>query len=79
MKKIKSISKRQRFEKVASYRVQKILDMLDSLSNCANKNNYDYTETDVEKMFRALKEKLKDTETEFGSKLNKAKSTTFKF
>jgi len=72
-------TKRQRFEKVASYRIQKILDMLESLGNCANKNNYEYNSTDVDKMFKALKEKLRDTELEFGAKLNKSKSTTFKF
>ena len=75
----KNLEKRQRFEKVASYRVQKILDMLESLANCSNKNNYEYSATDVEKMFRSIKEKLKETETEFEIKINKTKSTTFKF
>ena len=79
MKKSKPLNKRQRFEKVASYRVQKVLDMLDSLGNCSNRNNYEYIPADIEKMFRALKEKLKETELEFGSKLNKNKSSTFKF
>ena len=71
--------KRQRFEKVASYRVQKILDMLESLGNCANRNNYEYNSHDVDKMFKTLKEKLRDTELEYGSKLNKSRSSTFKF
>ena len=43
--------KRQRFEKVASNRVQKILDFLNLLQNCSNRNNYEYTEEDVEHMF----------------------------
>lgn len=79
MNKTKPLTKRQRFEKVASYRIQKTLDMLDSLGNCSNRNNYEYTPADIEKMFRAIKEKLKETELEFGTKLNKNKSSTFKF
>lgn len=37
-------TRKRRFEKVASNRVQKIIDFLGLLGNCANKNNYDYTE-----------------------------------
>ena len=32
-------TKRQRFENVASNRVQRILDTLQLLQNCSNKNN----------------------------------------
>ena len=46
--------KRQRFEKVASNRVQKILNLLSLLQNCSNKNNYEYTEDDVEHMFTEI-------------------------
>ena len=38
--------RRQRFEKVASNRVQRILDTLGLLQNCAKKNNYEYEEKD---------------------------------
>ena len=40
--------KRQRFEKVASNRVQRILDTLQLLKNCSNRNNYEYNEADVD-------------------------------
>ena len=33
---------RQRFEKVASKRVQNIIDSLNSLSKCSNNYNYEY-------------------------------------
>jgi hypothetical protein len=36
--------KRERFINVAGRRVQKVLDSLDSLSKCANRNNYDIKE-----------------------------------
>ena len=53
--------KRTRFEKIASNRVQRILDTLNSLSNCSNKNNYEYTKEDTDIMFKSLKDKLRET------------------
>ena len=79
MKEKKPLNKKDRFEKVAAYRVQKIIDMLQSLSNCANKNNYEYSEADVKKMFKVLRDKLRIAELNFDSKLKKEKSSTFKF
>ena len=72
-------SKRERFEHIASNRVQKILDTLDSLSKCSNKNNYDYNDADVKKMERALKEKLVEVLSSFNKGLNSQKRDDFKF
>ena len=55
--------KRERFKRVASKRVDKLLNGIRSLSNCSNINNYEYTEDDVQKMIRAIKEELKTMET----------------
>jgi hypothetical protein len=71
--------KRARFEKIASNRVQRILDTLISLSNCSNKNNYEYSKEDTDKMFKILKDKLRETELTFHTKLSKSKSNIFKF
>ena len=71
--------KRLRFEKIASNRVQRILDTLNSLSNCSNKNNYEYTKEDTDIMFKSLKEKLRETELIFQSKVNKSELNKFKF
>lgn len=71
--------KRIRFEKIASNRVQKILDTLTSLSNCSNKNNYEYSKEDTDIMFKSLKDKLRETELIFQSKINKSESNKFKF
>ena len=59
--------KRDRFVNVASRRVQKVLDSLDSLSKCANRSNYDFTEEDVIKMVKAIKDKLKLLESSYTS------------
>lgn len=70
--------KRDRFKNVAGKRVQKVLDTIDSLAKCANKNNYEYDEDDVSKMMRALKEKVKILEMAYTSNTKSTKNT-FKF
>lgn len=71
--------RRERFEKVAARRTQKILDFLDNLANCSNKTNYEYTDEDVRKMFSAIKEKMKNTEAAFGNAINRSEKNKFKF
>lgn len=76
----KMISKRrERFEKVASNRVQKIIDFMTLLGNCANKNNYEYSEKDVELMFREINRTLKETRILFDKELNKTNKEGFTF
>lgn len=72
-------SKRMRFEGVASKRVQYIIDKLELLGNCSNRNNYEYSEEDVRKMFSVIREQLRKTETRFTDELNKKSRRTFKF
>lgn len=69
--------KRARFEKVASRRVQQILDSINRLSKCANKNHYDYSDDDVKKMMQAIKQEVKNLEAAFTAQ-NTAQNT-FKF
>lgn len=74
-----STKRRDRFERVASNRVQKIIDYLNLLGNCANKNNYEYTEKDVELMFREINKSLKETKILFDIELSKTNKSGFKF
>lgn len=67
--------KRERFTNVAGRRVQKVLDNLDSLSKCANRNNYDFNEEDVMKMIRAIKEKVRLLESAYTSNTKTTKNT----
>ena len=71
--------KRQRFEKVASNRVQKILDFLSLLQNCSNRNNYEYTEADVEHMFSEIQKALKDVKNAYDIELSKNNKSGFSF
>ncbi|MDD5456258.1 MAG: hypothetical protein PHV30_04410 [Candidatus Margulisbacteria bacterium] len=69
-------TKRERFEKVAAKRTQKIIALLDLLGNCSNKNNYEYNEKDVDKMFRIIRNKIKQNELLFKQRIKKME---FKF
>ena len=71
--------KRQRFEKVAGSRVQKVLDTLQLLKNCSNRNNYEYSEADVELMFSEIAKALKDARSAYSGELNKISKKGFTF
>lgn len=71
--------KRQRFEKVASSRVQRILDTLTLLQNCSNRNNYEYDEHDVDRMFSEIMKKLKETKAAYANELTKTEKRGFTF
>ena len=69
---------RDRFEKVASKRVQNIINSLISLSKCSNSYNYSYNKEDVDLMIKEIKNALAKTEASFRSNL-KGQKSNFKF
>ncbi len=69
---------RERFIRIAEARTQKIIDMIELLSNCSNKYNYEYTQKDVDKMFCAIETALKASKAKFASK-SMNKDNRFKF
>lgn len=58
-------TKRERFKRLAEARVNKILDMMRLLGNCASPSNYEYTDEDIKKIFNALERELKNTKNKF--------------
>jgi len=64
-------NKHEKFKRIATKRVNDILNKLDVLGNCSNKSNYSYTEEDVQKIFRAIDLKLKETKNSFRPKKEK--------
>ena len=56
---------RERFVKLAENRTQKILDTLDLLGNLSNTNNYVYDSADVEQIFGAIRDRIKEVESTF--------------
>ena len=64
-------SRRKRFTKVATNRVQKIIDYLNLLQNCSNRRNYEYDEEDVNHMFEEISKALKDAKSVYANELKK--------
>lgn len=67
--------KDDRFKRIASKRVDNIIKNIRSLANCSNTNNYQYSEKDVNKMTRAIKEEVKVMETLFRKNLSNKKDS----
>lgn len=49
---------RAKFVRLASKRVSNAMKAIQLVGNLANKSNYDYTEEDVQKIFKALSDEL---------------------
>lgn len=58
-------TKRERFKKVAVQRTNKIINYVRLLGNCSNKNNYEYSEADVKKIFSTIEKELKLSKSKF--------------
>ena len=69
-------NKKNNFKRIAENRVNKIIDMIRLLGNCANKANYDYTDADVQKIFNALEKEIKFAKTKFA--LGETEESKFK-
>ena len=69
-------TKRDKFVRLAEARTNKIIDMLQLLSNCSNSNVYDYPQQDVDKIFNAIDAEVKEAKKKF-SKIESKKSTRF--
>jgi len=59
--------KQERFKRIAEQRTNKIIKTLGLLGNCANRNNYDYTDEQVQTIFNAIERELKNTKRKFES------------
>ena len=58
MSRYSSEEKRERFKRLAASRTDAALDKLRILSNCANPQLYEYSDSEVKKMFDAIEEQL---------------------
>jgi len=67
-------SKADRFKRIASKRTNDVLEKLRLLGNCANRNSYDYSDEDIERIFSELNKQLKITRQKFSPQ----DKTTFK-
>jgi RNA recognition motif-containing protein len=56
---------REKFVRLATKRVSNALKAIQLIGNLSNKSNYDYTEEDVQKIFKALAEELHSCRKKF--------------
>ena len=68
---------REKFIRLAETRTQRALDSIHLIGNLANPTNYSYTGKDVEQIFKALNNALKEVRSRFKSNA-KDKSNVFK-
>lgn len=72
----KNETKRQKFLRLGTLRTREVLDRLRILGNCANRNSYDYTRAEINKIFSEIENLVKETKTKFY--FPKAKDEEFK-
>lgn len=70
-------SKREKFVRLAENRTNRILDTLQLLGNCSNTSAYEYTQKDVDKIFKAIQTRVDETKRRFNKQEN-SKHNTFK-
>lgn len=70
-------SKRDKFVRLAEKRTNRILDTLQLLGNCSNTSVYEYTQKDVDKIFKAIQSQVDETKRRF-NKQDNSKNNTFK-
>jgi hypothetical protein len=59
--------KREKFVRLAEGRTQSALDAIRKLGNLSNRRAYEYSESDVKKIVKALRDATGDIERKFGS------------
>ena len=69
-------TKRENFVRLAEARTNKIINMVQLLGNCSNTSQYEYTQKDVDKIFKALQFELDEAKKRF-SKQDSEKGSKF--
>ena len=65
---MKGESKEDRFKRVVQKRVQNTLDSIKRLSQCSNKRMYRWNDEQLEKIWTAIDNELKECRTSFENK-----------
>ena len=61
----KQESRHERFVRLAESRTQRAIDSIRLIGNLANTSNYEYNESEVRKIFKALEEETRLTREKF--------------
>jgi hypothetical protein len=68
---------RTKFVELANKRVSRALKAIQLIGNLSNRSNYDYTEEDVTKIFKALEDEMTDCRKRFDRAAKKQGGTLF--
>jgi hypothetical protein len=60
-----TVSKKDRFKRLATSRTTEVLKRLQVLSNCSNRSAYDYSEEEINKIFSTIERAVKDSKAKF--------------
>lgn len=69
-------TKREKFVRLAETRTNKIISMIQLLGNCSNRNIYEYTQDDVDKIFSAIESEIKEAKKKY-EKVESKKNVKF--
>lgn len=58
-------TRHDRFKRIASKRVNEIIEKIRILGNCSNRSSYEYSEEEISKIFLEIDKHLKLTKTKF--------------
>ncbi len=67
--------KREKFVRLAEGRTQLALDAIRKIGNLSNQRAYDYENSDIKKIIKALRDATNDLERKFGSSSNGGENT----
>lgn len=69
-------TKRERFVRIVEARTNKIINMVQLLGNCSNSSVYEYSASDIDKIFSAIENELRETKKKF-NKVESKKGSLF--
>lgn len=58
-------TRRERFQRIAESRTNRIIDQLRLLGNCSNRSNYEYSDEEVKKIFSAIEAEIRAQKARF--------------
>ena len=64
-------TRQEKFKRLATKRTNAALESLRLLGNLSNRANYDYTDEEVRKIFKAIDKQLRTTKLRFSTKKSK--------
>lgn len=62
---------RERFKRLASIRTKEVLNRLRILGHCSNKQAYEYTPEEIDKIFNTIEKQVKTIKSKFNSHVEK--------